>query len=190
MSLPKTDRGVAIVEFAFTFIILVVLAIGAFEYGLVFRDSLTVSNSTREASRVGASAADNMDADCLILDAAAGVLQSLGSGVIEEIQIYKSDENGVYPGELTSTIRQYAPWTDVTPPPIFCASGSGWDDLHLGASWDPDDRVDDEGDADWIGVRVKYDHSWSTGFPPWTKSGVFALSDDAVFRIEPPPPDE
>ena len=37
--------------------------------------------------------------------------------------------------------------------------------------------------ADWIGVRINYDHTWSTNFLWW--NATFLLSDDAIFRIEP-----
>jgi hypothetical protein len=71
------------------------------------------------------------------------------------------------------------------PPPINCTGGT-WTVKHLGGLWDPIDRVNTAGAADWIGVRIKYDHTWITNFLWW--SGTVSLADDAVFRKEPPAP--
>lgn len=178
------ERGVTLTEFALLFGLLLMLAIGAFEYGMVFRDSLTVSTAAREAGRVAASTANYGDADCVILEAAAGALQSLETGVIDEIHIYKSDASGSYPG-VGAFNRRYKPY-GTTGVKLTCGSGIEWQVLPGGASWAPGLRVNTQGDADWIGVRINYDHNWFTGFLWW--NGSFALSDDSVFRIEPPAP--
>lgn len=183
--LPK-DRGVSLIEFAILLPLLLLIALGAFEYGMLFRDSLTVSTAAREAGRVAASSANYGDADCVILEAAAGALQSLGTGELEEVHIYKSDTSGAIPLDNASTMRRYSPHQIGDPPPLTCTSGSEWTVEHLGGAWDPDDRVNDPSNADWIGVRVKYHHTWLTDFAMW--SGSAPLEDDAVFRIEPPAP--
>ncbi|MGB7860014.1 MAG: TadE/TadG family type IV pilus assembly protein [Acidimicrobiia bacterium] len=183
--LRRDDRGVTLTEFALLFGLLLMLAIGAFEYGMVFRDSLTVSTASREAGRVAASTANYGDADCVILEAAAGALQSLDTGTIDEIEIYKSSDTGTYPGSNSAFTRRYSPFQSGDPSLIAC-QGSDWNAEHLGASWAPGLRVNTQGDADWIGVRINYDHNWFTGFLWW--NGSFALSDDSVFRIEPPAP--
>lgn len=46
--------------------------------------------------------------------------------------------------------------------------------------------MNDPQNADWVGTRIEYDHSWTTGFL-WF-DGTFSLADDGVFRIEPPAP--
>ena len=179
------ERGVTLTEFALLFGMLMMLAIGAFEYWIVFRDSLTVSTASREAGRVAASAADYGNADCVILEAAAGALQSLNSGTLDEIHIYKSDKDCSHPGSVSSITRRYSPFQTGDPSLVAC-TGSDWNAEHLGADWDPDDRVNTEGNADWIGVRISYNHTWLTNFLWW--NGTMALSDDAIFRIEPPAP--
>ena len=185
MRRTRRDRGVTLTELAVAMPILLLLALGAFEYGMLFRDSLTVSTAAREAGRVSASSANYGDADCVILEAAAGALQSIESGTIDEVHIYKSDAAGFVPPDNSSTMRRYSPFQTGDPSLIAC-TGSDWNAEHLGASWDPPDRVNDEQNADWIGVKVEYSHTFRTGFL-WF-AGQTDLSDQAVFRIEPPAP--
>ena len=172
------------VEFALLFGLLLMLAIGAFEYGMVFRDSLTVTTASREGGRVAASTANHGDADCVILEASAGALQSLNSGIVDEVHIYKSDITGSYPGPGPLT-RRYKPYGS-SGVKLTCGSGAEWQVLPGGGSWTPADRVNPNLPAPWIGVRINYDHNWFTNFLWW--NGSFALSDDSVFRVEPPAP--
>lgn len=171
------------VEFALVFALLLMIALGAFEYGMVFRDSLTVSTAAREAGRVGASTAEYGEADCVILEAAAGALQSLTSGSTSSIHVYKSNETGDY-AVNPSFANIYQPAGSQTPD-LECNGGSSWLET-IGGNWNPDDRVNTEGGADWIGVRIEYDHEWITNFLWW--NGTMGLSEDSVFRMEPPAP--
>lgn len=180
------DDGVTMVEFALVASLLLVLALGTFEYGMMFRDWLSVTISAREGGRVAGSAANHGDADCIILEAAVGALQSLNSGRVTESHIYKSDENGSYPGANAPTIHRYRPANPEDTDLMVCNT-SEWVPLHIGGSWHPSDRVDAEGEADWIGVRVVFEHDWLTNFLWW--NGTVTFADDAIFRIEPPPPD-
>jgi hypothetical protein len=187
LRLPRrdgSDQGATLVEFALVFGFLVMLALGAFEYGMAFRDWLSVTISSREGGRVAASAANYGDADCVILEAASGALQSLTSGQVEEVQIYRSDATGSYPGSTSSLTRRYSPYTPGDPSLVVC-NGSSWNAEHLGSGWDPADRVSAAG-VHWTGVRVTFEHEWFTDFLWWT--GTVDFTDDAVFRMEPPAP--
>lgn len=176
------DRGATMVEFSMVFGLLLMIALGAFEYGMALRDWLSVSIATREGARVAASAANYNAADCVILEATAGALQSFRSGQIDRVHIYKSDETGTYPGSA-SLRNVYRPAGAGDTPIPSCPY---WTVVSTGAGWDPDDRVNPGGEPFWIGVRLEYDHQWRTGFLWW--SGTVGWTDDAVFRIEPPPP--
>ncbi len=180
-----TESGVTLVELAVVFPLLLLIALGAYEFGMLFRDSLTVATAAREAGRVAASSANYGDADCVIIEAAAGVLQAVETGATNELHIYKSDANGNIPLDNAATMRRYRPAAPLEPA-INCGS-SRWVAIHLGGGWDPEDRVNNPQVADWIGVRVEYSHAWATGFL-WF-SGTTPLADEAVFRIEPPAPD-
>lgn len=179
------EKGATMVEFALVFGFLMMLALGAFEYGMVFRDWLSVTVSAREGGRVAASAANYGDADCVILEAAVGALQSLQSGEVAEVHIYRSDASGSYPGANSSNTRRYSPFNPGDLGLVECVGGSKWNAEHLGSNWDPADRVSAAGVA-WGGVRVDFEHEWYTDFLWWT--GTIDFSDDAVFRMEPPAP--
>lgn len=181
----SNDRGSTLVEFSLVFGLLLTLALGAFEYGMVFRDYLSVTIASREGGRVAASAANFGQADCVILEATAGALQSLNSGEIEEVHIYKSDTTGSYPGASSSFTRRYSPFVAGDPALVACAS-TQWNAEHLGSNWEPNDRVNTAGSADWIGVRVSFQHTWITNFLWW--NGTVNFADDAIFRMEPPAP--
>lgn len=179
------DRGAALIEFALVFTLLLTLALGAFEYGMLFRDWLSVTVSAREGGRVAASAATFGQADCVILEATAGALQSLTSGSLTQVHIYRSSASGSYPGATSSFTRRYRPGIPGEPGLIAC-TGSQWFPLHLGGSWAPAARNNSGVNADWIGVRVDFEHEWLTDFL-WF-SGTASFSDDAIFRMEPPAP--
>lgn len=173
------------VEFAVVFTLLLTIALGAFEYGMLFRDWLSVTVSAREGARVGASAGTITNADCVILEAAAGALQSLNSGELDRIAIYRSSPPGSYPGDTNGFTRRYRP-ANGDSPDLTCSVGSEWIVVNPGNSWSPAARNDEGINADWIGVRVEFTHNWLTDFLWFSGSASFA--DDAVFRLEPPAP--
>jgi hypothetical protein len=175
-----------LVEFSLVFVLLLMLALGTFEYGMVFRDWLSVTIAAREGGRTAASAANFGEADCVILEASAGALQSLTSGRVTHVHIYKTDSGGAF--AIGGMVNQYRPMLEgeeLNPSLVACAT-TKWI-AENGLPWDPDDRVNEEGGADWIGVRVDFEHSWMTNFLWW--SGTMDGSDDAIFRLEPPQPD-
>ncbi len=182
LSRDREERGAALIEFSLVFGLLMMIALGAYEYGMVFRDWQSVTVATREGGRVAASAANHGDADCVILEAATGALQSFNTGQVRFVHIYKSDVAGSYPASNSLT-RIYRP---STPADLDLVCDGNWVAINLGSSWDPDDRVNDEDDADWIGVRIEFRHNWQTSFLWW--NGTVDWDDDAVFRMEPPAP--
>lgn len=180
--LKREERGATLVEFSLIFTLLLTLALGAFEYGMALRDWLSVTIATREGARVAASAANYNEADCTILEATAGALQSFRVGNIHRVHIYRSDGNGSYPGS-GNLAAVYRPAGSGDTPVPQCPF---WTVHSPASNWEPSDRLNPGGEPFWIGVRLDYTHPWQTGFLWW--SGTASWTDDAVFRIEPPPP--
>src|SRR5919197_486237 len=74
------ERGATLVEFALIAPLLMTLTFGLLEFGLFFKNYLTVANTTRTAARVGSSVGKSADADYQILQAIKGAASALPSG--------------------------------------------------------------------------------------------------------------
>lgn len=172
----RNDRGVAVVEFAFIFMMVLMLAIGAFEWGMGFLDRLSVSQSVREATRVAAAVGDRTDADCAIIEAGSGALSAIGGNSVKEIWIYESDVSGT----VGSNKQRYRPKVD-TDDPLSLHCGAGW--YRIQNSWPSGSRDNSGTVRDWIGVRVILDHEWKTDFLWW--SGTVEWQESTVFHLEP-----
>ena len=91
--LKKDQRGAVLVEFAFVLPVVFTLVIGMLEFGLTFKDYLTVANATRAGARVGAAAGNttaNGGADYEILTAVSANSTALNHGSITGVVIYKA----------------------------------------------------------------------------------------------------
>ncbi|MEX1135102.1 MAG: TadE/TadG family type IV pilus assembly protein [Acidimicrobiia bacterium] len=169
------DRGTAAIEFAFAIVVLLMLALGAYEWGTGFSDRISMTAAVREGGRVGSAAGDLPDADCRIIEAAAGALQGVSGNNVKELWIYQSDENGA----VTPNRQVYVP-DSATDPELICSGGS-W--FRTTTGWPPSARVNSGSDRDWLGVKVIVDHEWRTGFLWW--DGTVEWEEDAVFHLEP-----
>lgn len=174
---PDDERGTALIETALVLSLLLMIALGAFEYGMAMRDWLAVTQSTREGVRLAAVSGNYTDADCLILEATAGALQSLSGGNTREVWIYKSDDVGT----VTNQRQRYRPATASDTSQLLNCNNTSW--VRLQNSWRSSLRDNRGEDRDWIGVQVNFDYDWITGFLWW--SGTASWTDNAVMHMEP-----
>ena len=72
--LRRRDRGQALVEFALVMPIFLILVLGIADFGLALRSYITVTNSSREAARLGAVGATCDDIKQRAVDTSAGLL--------------------------------------------------------------------------------------------------------------------
>ena len=173
----KSERGTAVVEFSLVFMFLLTIALGGFEFGMAFRDSLAVSSAAREAARIGGAVGNRTspNADCTILEAAAGALQAISGNQVAELWIYRSDVIGSVSG-TRNTFRPSQP-TD-NPASLVCGT---W--FPISSSWPIASRDTVGTTRDWLGVKILYDHDWQTGFLWW--NGSMRWVEDAVMHLEP-----
>ena len=171
----RRDRGTAAIEFAFAITILLVLALGAYEWGTGFSDRISMTAAVREGGRVGSAAGDNPDADCRIIEASAGALNGVSGNAVKQLWIYESDVNG------TVGINRQIYRPAVGAEPGLVCNGGTW--FQLATGWPPANRVNTGSARDWLGVRVIVDHEWRTGFLWW--NGTVQWEEDAVFHLEP-----
>lgn len=189
MSRPRGgDRGTAVVETALILGLLMMVAIGAVEYGLAFLHWNSAVSSSREGARVAAQAGDEVNpllpgtTDCAIIEASAGPLVS-GSNDVEEIWIYESDSSGTV-GAARQRYRR-ATLSDTTD--LLTCSGSVW--VRLQNGWPATSRINTGSAAnrDWVGIRIVFDHVWFSGFLWWNGSvcDTQCWEHDTVMHIEP-----
>jgi hypothetical protein len=171
----RRDRGVAAIEFAFAIMILLVLALGAYEWGTGFADRISMTAAVREGGRVGSAAGDILDADCRIIEASAGALNGVSGNTVKQLWIYESDVNG----NVSLNRQIYRPAVG-SEPGLTCTGGT-W--FLVSNGWPHDVRDNLSANRDWIGVKVIVDHAWRTGFLWW--NGSVEWEEDAVFHLEP-----
>lgn len=183
------ERGAALVEFALVAPVLLLLIFGAFEYGMFFKDYLTVSNTTRTGARVGSAAGSSADADYQILQAVKAAATALpgGSNSIQQISIYRSASTGGAPTTTCQTTSSASDRCNVYTSSAFaqpvskfgCGTGS------LDSVWCPTTRGDSQAiGPDYIGVWVKTTHGFVTKLFGTSKT----ITDNVVMRIEPKMP--
>lgn len=172
----RSERGNTVVEFALILMMMMMIAIGSYEWGMGFRDRLAVAQSVREGARVGAAFGDNAQSDCAILEAGAGSLSSIGGKEVKEIWIYESDDIGT----VSSNKQRYRPAVSGDNA-AFLACSDGW--YKVEENWVPSARDSSGPVRDWIGVRVVLDHEWRTNFLWW--NGTVEWQESSVFHLEP-----
>ena len=190
------DRGAALLEFTIVASLLLALVFGIVEFGLAFRDRLTVSNATQSAARVGSALGfdDGSDLQVLLsLEQSLATLPNSGADVVRYVDIYLADGNGdpaVSCGASGSSACNRYFWSpgfgtcDWNPCPDPADGYSGW-------TWTPASRDVALPGLDVMGVRVTYAHDWVTGFLPLPNvkcdgsPGAGCWGDTAVMRLEP-----
>ncbi len=176
------ERGLAVVEFAFVGLILLVIVAGAIDFGLAWRSGLALTDASRNGARVGSSMAKNPSADYSVLSSVRASLESAGKlDATQVVVLYRSTTaNGRPPSECIT-----APYTtgsadcivmtgaqlngigpgnfsfvddgDATTPPTGtgCASSNY---TRRTASWCPSQRLNALTNAHYIGVFVRMRH--------------------------------
>jgi Flp pilus assembly protein TadG len=175
------------VEFAVILPLLLLLILGAVEFGFVFNHHLTLEYATREGARVGASLADGSDSiacadvDTAIVAAVDRVLTSSGSPVevdeVSEIRIYRADAAG-NPIGLLSNAWTYTPGAG---PPVdgvpidFSPGPVGW----------PACSRSNLQPVDSLGVSLTYTYRLRTPFANLLGLGTLPMSDRTVMALNP-----
>ena len=161
------------VEFSLVLPILLVIVIGILEMGMAFRTAITVGSSAQEGARVASFKGNDIDADCVALEAVIGELDSEVERVTS-IKIYRVDGAGNAEPLKTNTYT-YGGVGDITD----CTKWNGT------VLWPATDRNVTVGTTplDVLGVEVSSTHDWVTQFPPF--SGTLGVDESTIVRLEP-----
>ena len=180
------ERGATLLEFALVAPVLLLLIFGAFEYGMFFKDYLTVSNTTRTGARVGSAAGSSADADYQIIQAVKAAATALpgGANAIQQISIYKASSTGGGPTSTCQTTSSAADKCNTYTASAFAqpATSFGCGAGSIDSAWCPTTRVDSQAlGPDYLGVWVKTTHTFMTKLFGPSRT----ITDHVVMRIEP-----
>ncbi|MFQ5516430.1 MAG: TadE/TadG family type IV pilus assembly protein [Acidimicrobiia bacterium] len=172
----RGEEGAALVEFAIVAPLLIMLVVGMAEFGLVFKDRLSVSAATQAGARVGSTLGTDDGADYAILEAVrANISGNIDLDRVTSVEIFE-DLGGGTIGQSNSYVPDTGAcgWSPCPQPPS----------PNYGGSWDPAGRDDALPGLDVLGVRINYQHDWITSVLPFMSSPA-NFSETARVRIEP-----
>lgn len=153
---------------------------------MIFRDYLTVANTTRSGARVASAAGKSSTADYLILQSVKSAVAALPTSSIDKIVVFRSNTTGTMnPTCKTAFVNNTS---SVLGCNVYTAADMNLTQAALASSgksahWLPTTRVDSQSGtgSDYIGVWIKVNH------PMVTKmfGSAFTLTDQTIMRIEP-----
>jgi Flp pilus assembly protein TadG len=190
----RGEPGAVLVEMAFVAMFLAVLAGGAYDYGMGWRQGLAVTEAARTGARVGSSQGRLVGADFALLSGTKSALASSGVlGAVNRVVIYKADTAG---GDVPANCKT----TTSTNPPQSCNILTGAQFRALPATagtgvltatgcinnsqskkWCPTTRNNVQLTAEYIGVWVQVTYTYQFKFLGSSQT----IERDAVMRLEP-----
>jgi Flp pilus assembly protein TadG len=187
------ERGAALVEFTLMAPIFALIVAGVLEFGLAFRDSMTVSNTLRAGARVGSNAGRERAADYTILKAVEAAMAEVPSSRILRVIVYKaSTSNSAVPtnclavsgsGGVAGSCNVYRASDLARPASDFTASCTGNTGTAPDRWWCPTGRQATQAlGADYLGVYMEVRFTYVTGLFPG--DGI-TIRDRAIMRLEP-----
>lgn len=189
----RGDAGVAMAEAALVTPVFVLVLFGVLEFGIAFRDYLTVNNAAQGGARAGAIAGNDPDADYRIVDAVRVEASATAPGQVVKVVIFKADgPNGSVPSQCLTSATGVTDLCNVyTIGPLSEADPYAWNDCSDVANpahyWCPGTRKtaatasEGNGPPDHLGVWVEVDHPWITGL---FGKGI-QMESTAVAKLEP-----
>lgn len=184
----NNEDGASLLEFTIIATLLLSLLFGIIEFGIAFRDRLTIANATQSAARVGASMGADPEADISILrslEQSLGILPNSGVGIVRYVDVYKARPDGTPDGGCPgSNCTRYTYFPGFT---ATCDWSPCPEDPTV-VNWTG--RDDALPDLDVLGLELGYAHEWLTDFLPLNDvqcvtPGVNCWTNKAIMRIEP-----
>jgi hypothetical protein len=190
------DEGAVLVEFALFAPVLMLLAMGLLEFGIIWRDKSTVHTATRAGARAGSNSfvggGQHQDADFNTLLAVKAGLAQIPADDIVRVVIYSASSSDGAPSEACAT---HDPGNGLYGSPggqcnvytgeFIDTMSTAWSDWNEGYDngWEPDARDTYEfGGYSYVGVYIELDHPYVTGIFP---GGSIDIIDREVMALEP-----
>lgn len=159
------------------------------ELGLLFRDSLTTDNASREGARAASTQGNDAEADYIVLRTIEHGMAAMGLQHLEYVVVFEATgPNDTVPASCTSA-SQAGLCNRFTAADFFAELD---DDLgndlgnfrcgSLDSSWCPTTRETSlAAGTDYIGIHVQTEHEYITGL----FGGGYSLGETTILRIEP-----
>lgn len=181
-----------LLEVAITTPIFLALIFGVFELGLLFRDSLTTENASRQAARAASTRGRDPEADFFIIRSAENGLAAMDLQALQYIVVFKATGPGDTLPPNCSTSSQTGLCNRYTPAEFFAsmddAAGNDTGNFRCGtldSAWCPTTRETQASvGPDYIGIHVETTHRYLTGM----FGSDVSLGSTTVLRIEPDRP--
>lgn len=198
----RSDRGTTLVEMSIVGILVLLVFMAIYEFGLLFRDNLSLTDAVSDATRIGAIVGPDVlpggkNADHEIVAAVRDGLSSMNDSTVQYVVIFKAPGGGTpadqqvplacknggsvygicnsYPAVEAFTAVENADYGYFTCPPTPVDK--------IACRWDPEKRKDGPTSAqvETIGVYVKVLRTGYTGLfaDTWT------IERAAIARLEP-----
>lgn len=192
----RDDGGAALVEAAFLTPVFFLILIGILEYGLVFRDYLTLGNGTLAGARMASVQGDSPDADFQIIKAVKKATSPSSTNVIKKLVVFKASGPAstisaacaaLTPGSTstTSVCNAYGPATD------WAAVDSPTNAVNYNCTtpgrskgYCPTSRNTKLGPGlapDFVGVYLEFNHAYLTKM----FGNSITLTDTTITQLEP-----
>ncbi|MEE9417608.1 MAG: TadE/TadG family type IV pilus assembly protein [Acidimicrobiales bacterium] len=202
----RSDRAATIVEAAIVTPVVMLILLSVLEFGMLFRNYLTVTQMTRDAARTASAYGDDYDADFRIASIAANTAKVATSGEVKRMVVFRgtNEELSVVP-DVCKTVRHDDPLvnsdlTDILSGPENCIiltpdtwadaerygcnnfGNTAGDDPDFDLNWCPTLRdVAATGGTDYVGVWVEFEHKWVTGL----FGDSMTITESMIMRLEP-----
>ncbi len=185
----RSERGAALLEAAIVTPVFLLVVFSIFEMGLLFRDSLTTDNASREGARAASTRGDRDDADYYVLRTIQHGLEAMGLERLQYVVVFKATgPDSTVPGACR-TASQADLCNRYTAADFFAeldtAAGVDTGNFRCGtldSAWCPTTRETSlSAGTDFIGIHVETRHDYVTGF--FTDGND--LGETTILRLEP-----
>ncbi len=184
-----SERGAVLVELALITPLFFTMILFVFEVGLLFRDSLTTDNASRQAARAASTQGRDPEADFYILRSVEHGLAAMGLESLEYVVVFKASGPGDTVPNQCRTASQQNLCNHYEPADFFASLddnlGNDAGNFRCGSldhRWCPATReASASAGPDYIGVHVETTHSYLTNI----FTGPAQLGSTTILRIEP-----
>jgi hypothetical protein len=193
------ERGAALIEAALVTPIFFLLIFGIFEFGLLYRNSLTTNNAAHQGVRSASVGGQRPESDYLVLRSVEHGIQAMGLGNLDFVVVFRASG----PDDTVPAACLVASQTMVSGNPAAPAcnryvasdfaleiddtSGNDTGNFRCSSTsvdryWCPVDRETSIAvGVEYIGIHIQTSHDYITGLFGGTKT----LTETRILRLEP-----